>query len=41
MWPALSSAVCVQVGSKLDRPAANEEATTTEAPAEGGDGWES
>ena len=33
-------AVCIQVGSKLDRPAATEEATTTEAPAEGADGWE-
>ena len=33
-------AVCFQVGSKLDRPAATEEATTTEAPAEGADGWE-
>lgn len=30
----------MQVGSKLDRPAATEEATT-EAPAEGAaDGWE-
>ena len=31
----------MQVGSKLDRPAATEEAATTEAPAEGAaDGWE-